>query len=160
MGWATGDLIAGLTVGLVLVPQSMSYAVVANLPPQYGLYSSFIGAFIYCVSPLPVHFLSTLNWRPLVLCDFQRHLNRSGSSHVTRNRKDNQSNNGRPSRSLGCPYDCNESGLHLWFYHPRFRPSTSGLDCRVHTRPSCQWFHDRLRNQHCCWPSPGPVRHL
>ncbi|KAF8514080.1 sulfate transporter family-domain-containing protein, partial [Gautieria morchelliformis] len=48
MGWATGDVIAGLTVGLVLVPQSMSYARIANLPPQYGLYSSFVGVFIYC----------------------------------------------------------------------------------------------------------------
>lgn len=49
LGWAIGDLIAGLTVGLVLVPQSMSYAKIANLPPQYGLYSSFVGVFIYCV---------------------------------------------------------------------------------------------------------------
>ncbi|KAF8582670.1 sulfate permease [Ramaria rubella] len=47
-GWATGDLIAGLTVGLVLVPQSMSYAKIANLAPQFGLYSSFVGVFIYC----------------------------------------------------------------------------------------------------------------
>jgi sodium-independent sulfate anion transporter 11 len=42
------DLIAGLTVGIVVVPQSMSYAKVATLPVQYGLYSSFVGVFIYC----------------------------------------------------------------------------------------------------------------
>ena len=36
-------VISGITVGLVLVPQSMSYAKLANLDPQYGLYSSFIG---------------------------------------------------------------------------------------------------------------------
>ncbi|KEP54943.1 sulfate permease [Rhizoctonia solani 123E] len=48
LGWATGDLIAGLTVGLVLVPQSMSYAKIATLSPEYGLYASFIGVFIYC----------------------------------------------------------------------------------------------------------------
>ncbi|KAI6038997.1 sulfate transporter family-domain-containing protein [Pisolithus marmoratus] len=47
-GWLTGDLIAGLTVGLVLVPQSMSYAQLATLPPQYGLYSSFVGVLVYC----------------------------------------------------------------------------------------------------------------
>ncbi|KAG1766043.1 sulfate transporter family-domain-containing protein [Suillus occidentalis] len=47
-GWLTGDLIAGLTVGMVLVPQSMSYAQIATLPPQYGLYSSFIGVLVYC----------------------------------------------------------------------------------------------------------------
>ncbi|KAG8217441.1 sulfate permease [Butyriboletus roseoflavus] len=47
VGWLTGDLIAGLTVGIVLVPQGMSYAQLATLPPQYGLYSSFIGVAIY-----------------------------------------------------------------------------------------------------------------
>ena len=31
LGWASGDLIAGLTVGIVLVPQSMSYAQVRFL---------------------------------------------------------------------------------------------------------------------------------
>ncbi|KZS89863.1 high affinity sulfate permease [Sistotremastrum niveocremeum HHB9708] len=46
--WLTGDVIAGLTVGIVLVPQSMSYAKIATLPPQYGLYSSFVGVFVYC----------------------------------------------------------------------------------------------------------------
>ena len=48
IGWATGDIIAGLTVGLVLVPQSMSYAKLASLTPEYGLYASFVGVFIYC----------------------------------------------------------------------------------------------------------------
>jgi sodium-independent sulfate anion transporter 11 len=43
----SSDFIAGLTVGIVVVPQSMSYAQVATLPPQYGLYSSFVGAFFY-----------------------------------------------------------------------------------------------------------------
>ncbi|KAJ7752081.1 sulfate transporter family-domain-containing protein [Mycena metata] len=47
--WLTGDLIAGLTVGMVLVPQSMSYAQIATLPPQYGLYSSFVGVTVYCL---------------------------------------------------------------------------------------------------------------
>ncbi|ODQ77210.1 hypothetical protein BABINDRAFT_163715 [Babjeviella inositovora NRRL Y-12698] len=46
--WLYGDLIAGITVGCVLVPQSMSYAQVAGLEAQYGLYSSFVGVFIYC----------------------------------------------------------------------------------------------------------------
>ncbi|GAA6058666.1 hypothetical protein JCM10212_004077 [Sporobolomyces blumeae] len=45
--WWFGDVIAGLTVGLVLVPQSMSYARIATLAPEYGLYSSFVGVFIY-----------------------------------------------------------------------------------------------------------------
>ncbi|KAH8117425.1 high affinity sulfate permease [Phellopilus nigrolimitatus] len=48
LGWLTGDLIAGITVGIVLVPQSMSYAQIATLEPQYGLYSAFVGVFVYC----------------------------------------------------------------------------------------------------------------
>lgn len=41
------DLIAGLTVGLTVVPQALAYAEVAGLPVQYGLYSAFMGGFIY-----------------------------------------------------------------------------------------------------------------
>ena len=42
-----GDIIAGLAVGMMLVPQSLAIATVAGLPPHYGLYSSFPGPFIY-----------------------------------------------------------------------------------------------------------------
>ncbi|KAH7076651.1 sulfate permease-like protein [Paraphoma chrysanthemicola] len=45
--WLTGDLIAGITVGAVVVPQSMAYASLANLPVEFGLYSSFMGVLIY-----------------------------------------------------------------------------------------------------------------
>lgn len=40
------DGIAGLTVALVLIPQSMAYAQLAGLPPYYGLYASFIPPMI------------------------------------------------------------------------------------------------------------------
>jgi len=36
------DIIAGLTVALVLIPQSMAYAQLAGMPPYYGLYASFL----------------------------------------------------------------------------------------------------------------------
>ncbi|KAF4465434.1 family sulfate permease [Fusarium albosuccineum] len=45
--WFLGDFIAGTTVGAVVVPQSMAYAQLAQLPVQYGLYSSFMGVLIY-----------------------------------------------------------------------------------------------------------------
>ncbi|KAJ4350761.1 hypothetical protein N0V95_004438 [Ascochyta clinopodiicola] len=45
--WLIGDLIAGITVGAVVVPQGMAYAKLAQLPVQFGLYSSFMGVLIY-----------------------------------------------------------------------------------------------------------------
>uniref|UniRef100_A0A1B6DIL8 SLC26A/SulP transporter domain-containing protein n=1 Tax=Clastoptera arizonana TaxID=38151 RepID=A0A1B6DIL8_9HEMI len=42
-----GDLVAGVTVGLTVIPQSLAYANIANLPPQYGLYGSFLGCIMY-----------------------------------------------------------------------------------------------------------------
>lgn len=43
-----GDAIAGLTVGLMVVPQGLAYATIAGLPHQYGLYSAFVGVIVYC----------------------------------------------------------------------------------------------------------------
>lgn len=43
----TSDAVAGITVGLTAIPQSMGYAQVAGLRPEYGLYSSFMGCFMY-----------------------------------------------------------------------------------------------------------------
>ncbi len=36
------DLLAGITVALVLIPQSMAYTQLAGLPPQMGLYAAFL----------------------------------------------------------------------------------------------------------------------
>lgn len=41
------DLISGSTVGVVLIPQGMAYAVIAGLPPIYGLYAGLIPLFVY-----------------------------------------------------------------------------------------------------------------
>ena len=54
LGWFKGydmasfrtDLISGLTVALVLIPQSMAYAQLAGLPPYFGLYASFLPPMI------------------------------------------------------------------------------------------------------------------
>jgi len=40
------DLIAGVSVALVLVPQSMAYAQLAGLPAYYGLYASFLPVMV------------------------------------------------------------------------------------------------------------------
>ncbi|CAL8139955.1 unnamed protein product [Orchesella dallaii] len=41
------DTISGISVGLTAVPQSIAYADVAGLTPEYGLYSSFVSCFVY-----------------------------------------------------------------------------------------------------------------
>ncbi|KAB8299206.1 hypothetical protein EYC80_001302 [Monilinia laxa] len=45
--WLFGDLVAGITIGAVVVPQGMAYATLAELKPQFGLYSSFMGVLVY-----------------------------------------------------------------------------------------------------------------
>ncbi len=45
--WFRGDLSAGLTVGVMLIPQGMAYAMIAGLPPIYGLYAATIPLIIY-----------------------------------------------------------------------------------------------------------------
>ncbi len=44
-----GDLFAGLTVGIMLIPQGMAYALIAGLPPVYGLYASIVPQLIYAI---------------------------------------------------------------------------------------------------------------
>lgn len=43
--WLTADLVAGLSVWALLVPQGIAYASIAGVPPQYGLYAA-IGALV------------------------------------------------------------------------------------------------------------------
>ncbi|MEL6535282.1 MAG: SulP family inorganic anion transporter, partial [Bacteroidota bacterium] len=44
-----GDLSAGLTVGVMLIPQGMAYSMLAGLPPIYGLYASTIPLILYAL---------------------------------------------------------------------------------------------------------------
>lgn len=41
------DVVAGLTVGIVLIPQAMAYAMIAGLPPVYGLYAAIFPLLVY-----------------------------------------------------------------------------------------------------------------
>ncbi|KAM3174141.1 hypothetical protein ACTXT7_011127 [Hymenolepis weldensis] len=45
--WLANDLITGFTIGVMHVPQGMAYAMLATVPPIYGLYCSMCASFFY-----------------------------------------------------------------------------------------------------------------
>lgn len=45
--WALSDLIAGITLGLTIIPESIACALLAGVPSRYGVCSAFIGSFLY-----------------------------------------------------------------------------------------------------------------
>jgi SulP family sulfate permease len=47
--WLAGDLTAGLIVTVLLIPQSLAYAMLAGLPPQAGLYASILPIVAYAL---------------------------------------------------------------------------------------------------------------
>jgi SulP family sulfate permease len=47
--WLTGDVVAGLTIWGLLVPEALAYAGIAGVPPQYGLYCAPLALLAYAV---------------------------------------------------------------------------------------------------------------
>lgn len=47
--YLSNDITAGLTVGVMLIPQGMAYAMIAGLPPVYGLYAAITPQIIYAI---------------------------------------------------------------------------------------------------------------
>jgi len=45
--WLINDFIAGLTIGIMLVPQGLAYAKIAGIPVQYGLLASWFPGVLY-----------------------------------------------------------------------------------------------------------------
>lgn len=44
------DIIAGVTLGVMLVPQGMAYAMIAGMPPIYGLYAALVPQIVYALT--------------------------------------------------------------------------------------------------------------
>jgi len=58
--WARPDVIAGLTVAAVVIPNALAYATIAGLPVQVGLYTAFVPMLIYtCLGTSRVLSVST-----------------------------------------------------------------------------------------------------
>jgi MFS superfamily sulfate permease-like transporter len=53
----------GITVAAVVVPQSMAYAKLAGLAPEYGLYSSFMGVVLYWFFATSKDITIGVSWR-------------------------------------------------------------------------------------------------
>lgn len=47
--WILGDIMSGLIVGILLVPQSIAYSLLASQDPIYGIYTSFFSSIIYAL---------------------------------------------------------------------------------------------------------------
>ncbi|KAL6192246.1 hypothetical protein ACLB2K_038631 [Fragaria x ananassa] len=49
LGYLKSDLIAGVTIASLAVPQGISYATLANMPPIIGIYMSFVPPLVYAI---------------------------------------------------------------------------------------------------------------
>ena len=47
--WLKNDVFAGITVGVMLIPQGIAYALIAGLPPIYGLYTAMVPQLVYAI---------------------------------------------------------------------------------------------------------------
>jgi len=44
-----GDMVAGIALAGLLIPEGMAYAGIAGVPPQVGLYAAMLGMFVYAI---------------------------------------------------------------------------------------------------------------
>src|SRR3712207_1206459 len=57
-GWVRGDVIAGLTVWAVLVPESLAYATIAGVSPVVGLYAAPGALILYAAFGSSKHLIA------------------------------------------------------------------------------------------------------
>ncbi|HAM53837.1 MAG TPA: sodium-independent anion transporter, partial [Nitrospiraceae bacterium] len=52
------DIIAGITGAIIVLPQGVAFAIIAGLPPEYGLYSAIVPAIIAALFGSSYHLIS------------------------------------------------------------------------------------------------------
>lgn len=65
--WILNDVVAGITIGVMFIPQGLAYAKIATIPIEHGLYSSWLPSLLYVflgtskgnISLSSVHILTT-----------------------------------------------------------------------------------------------------
>jgi SulP family sulfate permease len=60
MGWDTlrADLLAGLTGAIIVLPQGVAFAMIAGLPPEYGLYTAIVTPIVAALFGSSLHLIS------------------------------------------------------------------------------------------------------
>jgi len=60
VGWDTlrADLIAGLTGAIIVLPQGVAFAIIAGLPPEYGLYTAIVTPIVAALFGSSLHLIS------------------------------------------------------------------------------------------------------
>ncbi len=125
------DLIAGLTVAVILLPQSIAFALIADLPPQMGIYTAVIAAIVGGLwgSSDQTHTGPTNAISLLVLSVLLRELHgRDGWIHPG-------------SRDVGC---------HGRFIPTCFRPGRPGDAGQFRFPFGYRWLRGRSRRLDCC----------
>ena len=146
---------------MVLVPQSLSYAKLAQLPPEYGLYSSFIGVLTYAffatskdvsIGPVAVMSLATGNVVIAVQDKF-------GDLYTA------------PQIATCLAFICGFAVLAIGLLRIGWLVEFSKSTYRTkrhrervnadHYSPTtcCIWFHDGKCHQHCRWSDSRFVRY-
>ncbi len=59
--WLTGDIVAGLSVWALMVPQALGFAAICGVPVQYGLYAASIVLIVYAIFASSRHVVTGLS---------------------------------------------------------------------------------------------------
>ena len=77
------DVLAGLAVGVMAVPQCVSFALMAGLPSVYGLYSALLPVLAYALTGSSPQLVCKLTSHAYMIALFTRWASKEGSQLMT-----------------------------------------------------------------------------